>query len=149
MSRPNLEDQLLELVRMNAVQLGELWTRVADSPAPNVPPGLLRRFVAQRLQEKRHRGLPVLVARELDAIAAAGPGVASKTGDVPPVIIRPGTRLIREWNGKTIAVTAAEQGFEYDGRQFTSLTQIASEVTGTHWSGPRFFGVTKRRSTCG
>ena len=144
-----LDARLLDLVRMNAAQLGELWTTVAESPAPNVQPGLLRRFVAQRLQEKRHRGLPVLVARELDAIAAAGPGVASKTGAFPPVIIRPGTRLIREWNGQTIAVTAAEQGFEYDGRQFSSLTQIASEVTGTHWSGPRFFGVAKRRSARG
>ena len=149
MSRPNLEDLLLDLVRMNATQLGELWTRVADSPAPNVPSGLLRRFVAQRLQEKRHRGLPVLVSRELDAIAAAGLGITSKSCPSPPVIIRPGTRLIREWNGKTIAVTAAEQGFEYDGKQFSSLTQIASEVTGTHWSGPRFFGVTKRRSARG
>ena len=149
MSRPNLEDQLLELVRMNSAQLGELWTTVAQSLAPNVPSGLLRRFIAQRLQEKRHRGLPVLVARELDAIAAAGPGVASKTGPAPPVIIRPGTRLIREWNGKTISVTAAEQGFEYDGKNFSSLTRIASVITGTHQSGPRFFGMTKRRSARG
>lgn len=144
-----LDDRLLELGGMNAGQLAELWTSIADSPAPNVPSGLLRRFVAQRLQEKRHRGLPVLVSRELDAIAAAGLGNASNSGPVPPVIIRPGTRLIREWNGKTISVTAAEQGFEYDGKQFSSLTQIASEVTGTHWSGPRFFGVTKRRSARG
>ena len=144
-----LDDRLLELVSMNAAPLGDLWTKVAGSPAPNVPPGLLRRFVAQRLQEKRHRGLPVLVARELDAIAAAGPGVASKTGPAPPVVIRPGTRLIREWNGKTIAVTAAEQGFEYDGKHFSSLTQIASVITGTHQSGPRFFGMTKRRSAHG
>lgn len=149
MSRPNLEVQLLELVRMNATELGELWSRVAESPVPNVPSGLLRRFVAQRLQEKCRRGLPVLVSRELDALAAAEPGVASKSGPAPPVIIRPGTRLIREWNGKTIAVTAAEQGFEYDGRQFSSLTQIAREVTGTHQSGPRFFGLTKRRSAGG
>lgn len=134
---------------MNAAQLGDLWTRLAESPVPNVPSGLLRRFVAQRLQEKRHRGLPALVSRELDAIADAGAGAASRYRPVPPVIIRPGTRLIREWNGKTIAVTAAEQGFEYDGKHFSSLTQIASEVTGTHWSGPRFFGVTKRRSPHG
>lgn len=144
-----LDDRLLDLVRMNAAQLGDLWTKAEASPAPNVPSGLLRRFIAQRLQEKRHRGLPVLVARELDAIAAAGLGVASKPGPVPPVIIRPGTRLIREWHGKTIAVTAVEHGFEFDGRQFTSLTQIASEVTGTHQSGPRFFGMTKRRSAHG
>lgn len=144
-----LDDRLLELVRMNGAQLGALWTKVADSPVPNVPSGLLRRFVAQRLQEKRHRGLPVLVSRELDASADTGAGAASKSGPALAVIIRPGTRLIREWNGHTISVTAAEQGFEYDGKHFSSLTQIASEVTGTHWSGPRFFGVTKRRSVRG
>ena len=144
-----LDDRLLELVDMDAAELGDLWTKMKGSPAPNAPSGLLRRFVAQLLQEKRHRGLPVLVLRELEAIAAAGPRVASKSGPVLPVIIRPGTRLIREWNGKTIAVTAAEQGFEYDGKQFSSLTQIASEVTGTHWSGPRFFGMTKLRTARG
>lgn len=144
-----LDDRLLALVSMNAAQLGELWTKVAESPAPNVPSGLLRRFIAQCLQEKRRRGLPVLVSRELDAIAAAGPVVASKTCPVSPVIIRPGTRLIREWNGQTVSVTAAESGFEYNGKQFSSLTQIASVITGTHQSGPKFFGVTKRRSARG
>ena len=134
---------------MNAAELGELWTKMAESPVPSIPSGLLRRFVAQRLQEKRRRGLPVLVSRELDAIAAAGLGVASKSGPVPPVTIRPGTRLIREWNGQTVSVTAAESGFEYNGKHFGSLTHIASEVTGTHQSGPKFFGVTKRRSARG
>ena len=149
MNRTKLEDRLHELVHMNPAGLVELWTKVADSPIPNVPAGLLRRFIAQRLQEKRHRGIPVLVARELESIAAGCAAVTSTSGPAPAVIIRPGTRLIREWNGQTISVIAVEKGFEYDGKRFGSLTHIASKVTGTHQSGPRFFGLTKRSSVLG
>ena len=149
MSRTKLDDRLVQLIHKNLAQLGEEWTRVCESPSPSVPSGLLRRFIAQRLQEKRHRGLPVLVARELDAIAASGSVLASTSGPTPAVIIRPGTRLIREWNGQTISVMAIEKGFEYDGKWFGSLTHIASEVTGTHQSGPMFFGLTKRSSSRG
>ena len=149
MTNVKLENRLLGLADMNLADLGEEWTRVANCPAPNSPARLLRRFIAQRLQERRHRGLPVLVARELDAIAAGGSALAEASGPSPTVIIRPGTRLIREWNGQTISVTAVENGFEYQGKRYGSLTHIASEVTGTHWSGPRFFGLTKRSSARG
>lgn len=149
MSRLNVEERLQELVKMNSAGLAEVWTKVGDSPAPNVPVGLLRRFIAQRLQEKRHRGLPILVSRELDAIAAGGSAIANSSGPAPAVIIRPGTRLIREWNGQTISVTTIEKGFEYNGKRYGSLTHIASEVTGVHWSGPRFFGLTKRSAARG
>jgi hypothetical protein len=55
--------------------------------------------------------------------------------------ILPGTRFVREWNGKTIAVTATEGGFEWDNDTYGSLSEIARKVTGAHWSGPRFFGL--------
>jgi len=149
MRRAKLEDRLLELVQMKPERLHEEWTKLTANPAPNVPAGLLRRFIAQRLQEKRHRGLPVLVSRELDDIAGAGSPVIGKSRVVPAVTVRPGTRLMREWNGQTISVTAVESGFEYNGKHFGSLTHIASEVTGTHQSGPRFFGLTKRSTVRG
>lgn len=149
MSRTKLEDRLHELVHMNPAELVELWMKVADSTIPNVPVRLLRRFIAQRLQEKRHRGIPVLVERELESIAAGGAAVTSTSGPAPAVIIRPGTRLIREWNGQTISVIALEKGFEYEGKRYGSLTHIAREVTGTHQSGPRFFGLTKQSSARG
>jgi len=60
------------------------------------------------------------------------------------VSLKPGTRLIREWRGKTHQVVVLEKGYEHEGRHFTSLTQIASAITGTHWSGPTFFGLKKR-----
>ena len=149
MNNVKLDNRLLGLADMNLANLAEEWTRVASCPVPNVPARLLRRFIAQRLQERRHRGLPVLVARELDAIAAGGSTLAEASVLPQTVIIRPGTRLIREWNGQTISVTAVENGFEYEGKRYGSLTHVASEVTGTHWSGPRFFGLTKRSSARG
>jgi len=56
--------------------------------------------------------------------------------------ITPGTRLIRDWNGTTIAVEVIEGGFSWGGKTWRSLSQIAREITGAHWSGPRFFGLT-------
>jgi hypothetical protein len=52
--------------------------------------------------------------------------------------------LVRQWRGHTHTVFVGENGFEYEGERYRSLTVIAERITGTHWSGPRFFGVTKR-----
>jgi len=62
----------------------------------------------------------------------------------PEIALKPGTRLVRTWNGKSYHVLVGDEGFEYDGRQFGSLSHIAEEITGAHWSGPRFFGLRKR-----
>ena len=55
--------------------------------------------------------------------------------------MRLGTRLVREWQGRTYAVTVTEDGFNFDGETYGSLSAIAQRITGAHWSGPRFFGV--------
>jgi hypothetical protein len=60
--------------------------------------------------------------------------------------IKPGARLIREWHGRTHAVCVTDVGFEFEGATYRSLTKIAREITGTQWSGPRFFGLTKTPS---
>jgi transposase len=54
---------------------------------------------------------------------------------------RPGTRLIREWRGTVYEVTVLEKGFAWEGRTYPNLSRIATEITGTKWSGPRFFGL--------
>jgi hypothetical protein len=99
-------------------------------------------LLAQRLQEKRHGTLPLLVARELER-------VGSVSGPVPEpsrkaVVLAPGTRLIREWNGRTITVEVRERSFSWEERTYRSLSEIARAVTGAHWSGPRFFGLHRR-----
>jgi hypothetical protein len=62
----------------------------------------------------------------------------------PGVVLKTGATLVREWRGHTHTVFVGEDGFEYDGRRYRSLTVIAERITGTHWSGPRFFGLIKR-----
>jgi hypothetical protein len=63
--------------------------------------------------------------------------------------LKPGARLVREWHGRTHTVVVVEDGFEFEGRLYRSLTSIAREITGAHWSGPRFFGLAKTAATSG
>ena len=77
-------------------------------------------------------------------------GAADHTGASPPPpqapskphrAVLPGARLIREWNGNSVVVDVVDDGFIYLGRRYRSLSKIAREITGTNWSGPRFFGL--------
>jgi hypothetical protein len=134
-----LEKDLAALAMMSPAQLRERWGEVDKGPTPSVPASLLRRLLAQRLQEKRHGALPLLVVRELERVASNCGTVVEPVRK--QVALTPGTRLIREWNGRTIAVEVNESGFLWDDRSWRSLSEIAREVTGAHWSGPRFFGL--------
>lgn len=71
------------------------------------------------------------------SISMIEPGSSQKTRQV----LRPGARLLREWNGRTHVIDVIESGFVYEAKVFRSLTAIARQITGTHWSGPRFFGL--------
>ena len=62
----------------------------------------------------------------------------------PGLSLKPGARLVREWHGRTHTVTVTEDGFDYAGPTYPSLTKIAKKITGTHWSGPRFFGLVRQ-----
>ena len=65
---------------------------------------------------------------------------------VPGSALKPGIRLVREWGGHMHTVIVREDGFDYDGEHYASLTKIATRITGAHWSGPRFFGIRKAAS---
>ena len=137
----SLEDDLAALAEMPPAQLRERWETLEGLPAPALATPLLRRLLAQRLQERRHGGLPALVRRELLRIADGEPVPTSAR---PRAQLTSGTRLVREWNGRTITVEVHEKGFRHAGRNWRSLSEIARHVTGAHWSGPRFFGLTAR-----
>ena len=131
--------ELGALADLPPAQLREKWSAMVGTPPPSVPPSLLRRLVAQRMQERRHGALPGLVSRELNRIAAGDQAAPSVR---PRMELTPGTRLVREWNGQTITVEVQEEGFAYAEQNWRSLSEIARHVTGAHWSGPRFFGLT-------
>jgi hypothetical protein len=125
-----IEEELAALLALAPAALPAEWQKVYKTPAPRLSPDLLRRGIAYRLQEHAYGKLPAKVARE---IAAAGRKREPE--------VRSGTRLVREWNGRTIDVIATDDGMIWEGRTYRSLSAIAREVTGTPWSGPRFFGI--------
>lgn len=126
---------------MSPAQLKERWARLEKSAPPNVPAPLLRRLLAQRLQERRFGALPAVVAHELERLARGDTAPPLKSSPPP---LTPGARLVREWNGRTICVEVREEGFWWQDRTWRSLSEIAREVTGARWSGPRFFGLQHR-----
>lgn len=138
MSRLDVDVAALE--DMSPAQLRQRWSEIDDRPMPRVPTLVMKLMVAHRLQERKFGGLPKLVRRELMRLAAeAKDGVGAPT---PRTKLSPGARLVREWNGQTILVDVLEGGFRYNDQIWNSLSEIARNVTGTHWSGPRFFGLT-------
>ncbi len=96
--------------------------------------------IAWKLQAQMHGGLNAKTRRRLDELA-----VTLETHSDPTPkrtkALRPGTRLLRAWGGETHEVLVIEEGFVWRGRTWLSLSVIAREITGTHWSGPRFFGL--------
>ncbi|MFN0045335.1 MAG: DUF2924 domain-containing protein [Sphingorhabdus sp.] len=137
-----LDSELKSLATLSPVQLRQSWLVLSGINLPHASPSLLRHMIAQRLQEKTLGKLPTYIERELDRLGGNNDATASTLPRRGPIL--PGTRFVREWNGKTIAVTATEGGFEWDGETFRSLSEIARAVTGAHWSGPRFFGLTAK-----
>jgi hypothetical protein len=102
----------------------------------------MARLIAWKLQVKAYGDLSAAFSKLLVAIAADGDiGAGNPVGK-----LKPGTRIVREWNGRLLCVLVTEDGFSFEDRSYGSLSEIARQVTGAHWSGPRFFGL-KRRTT--
>ena len=137
-----LDRKLAELPAMCPAQLRALWRECWRRPAPEIGPDLLRRGIAWKLQSRVHGDLPNGVGRSMDRSAERLRRGGELTGRAAS--LRAGSHLVREWRGKSHHVIVLDDGFEHEGRRYSSLTQIASAITGVHWSGPIFFGVKKR-----
>jgi len=123
-------------------ELRREWRRLYHRDPPRISRDLLIRCIGYRLQELQHGGLSKSTQRKLKTLAR----MFRTEGRVAPdrgVSLKPGARLVREWHGRTHAVTVTEDGFEYAGMTYPSLTKIAKKITGAHWSGPRFFGLVR------
>jgi hypothetical protein len=103
---------------------------------------LLIRGLANQLNERAYGGASRALRRRLQTLAGEfEKGGASFDPDILP---KTGTTLVRQWRGHAHTVLVREDGFEYEDQRYRSLTVIAERITGAHWSGPRFFGLTKR-----
>ena len=131
-----------QLVQADA-SLDELrreWRRLYHNDPPRISRDLLVLGIAYRLQEIEHGGLGKATLRKLRTLAKTL-RATGRVGPTPSLSLKPGARLVREWHGRTHTVTVTEDGFEYAGASYPSLTKIAKKITGAHWSGPRFFGL--------
>lgn len=136
--------QVAELQGMTPDELKQKWQALYD----NAPPATLSRQqligrLAYRLQELVFGGLPDDLRRQLEELGASPTAQVQAKKKSPGKLI-PGTRLVREWQGVNQEVTVLESGFAYAGKTYTSLTAIATEITGTKWNGPEFFGLRRR-----
>ncbi|WP_246503766.1 DUF2924 domain-containing protein [Plastoroseomonas arctica] len=123
------------------------WERLLGRAAPGAASSdFLQRDIAYHQQVGQHGGLSAATRGRLAALACADPAAAQKPTNATPRI-KPGSTLLREWHGRTYTVLVLEAGFEMAGKHFSSLTEIAFHITGTNWSGPRFFGLLRRRAT--
>ena len=135
--------KLQKLVNLELPDLREEWQHYFDRKAPaSMSRELLRLAVGYKMQEEMSGGLSRRTLLQLSTMKTVSgtKGLSDVSGRVPAP--RSGTKLIREWQGKVHEVLTLEDGqFAYGGKTYRSLTMIARQITGTHQSGPRFFGL--------
>ncbi len=160
-----IEQEVAALGDLPREELAARWAKVYGCPPPKgVKRGLLERAAAWHLQARHLGGLSPMARKAIRDAIKAGTAMARTHGqlladsdagridlaaesEAPryPSRRRPsrqaGTRLVREWNGRTHVVDVSEDGFVFDGKTYRSLSAIAKRITGAHWSGPRFFGL--------
>jgi sugar/nucleoside kinase (ribokinase family) len=143
-----LSQQIAALNELTAQQLRDEWRTLYRGQPPRLSRDLLIRTVAYRMQELAYGGLSKATQRKLASLTKE----LRRKGSIvvtPDTSLRSGTRLVREWRGRTHTVIVMENGFEYAGKTFSSLTKIAHAITGAHWSGPRFFGLVRKPGSNG
>ena len=136
----------VEIARLRDLDVGALRARWQDvfrrQPPPYLPRHLLFRMLAYRLQADHLGDLDGESRRLLDS--AVSPEAAGKRAVERARVTRdmsPGTMLGREWNGRMHRIAVLAEGFAWNGKTYPSLSKIALAITGTHWNGPRFFGL--------
>lgn len=140
--------ELTKLPQCSIHQLRERWRALFQIEPPQAfGPDLLRRSIAQKLQENAFGKLSSTVKRELSRVVTSLEGNPTARIELPRRI-KPGAVLVRDWKGKSKRVMVLDKGFAYEGRTYPSLSEIAREITGTRWNGPRFFGLRPTDRSC-
>ena len=145
-SLDRIREALTRLPTCNRAELTAEWLRLyRTKPPAQIGRNLLMAAVAYRLQEQILGGLKPELRRQLRAIAGR-----ARHGGEPALAaprLKPGTKLLRDWQGHTHEVLVGENGFLWQQAQYRSLSQIARAITGTRWSGPVFFGLKSRTTS--
>jgi len=127
---------IAQIEAMDRAALVAAWSKTFRTPVPkSLSKALMRRFLAVEIQTRQLGGL----SKKAQAALRQPNERSSRTQSTG---LRPGGRLLREWNGVTHVVDVTDDGFMWRDMRYRSLSKIAREITGAHWSGPRFFGLT-------
>ena len=142
-SAPPLEDRMAGITRLGLPALRAAWKGLfGREPPKGLSRRLLEHAAAYGAQAKIHGGLMPAIRRKLLQAAPSLPSpVDGRPGRTRPGALSPGSRLVREWQGRCHTVEVTEGGFLYAGRRYRSLSEVARTITGARWSGPRFFGL--------
>lgn len=142
----DLDGEIAKLVDLPSAALKLRWEDLYGAPPPKrLGRDLIIRAVAYKMQEQALGGLKLGHRRRLKQLAIE----LHANGEIAITSrprIKPGTRLIREWQGEVHEVSVTEDGFRWRGECYESLSPIARAITGTRWSGPAFFGLKQRSS---
>ncbi len=135
-----IKQQLYELEALDTKALLKIWGKWFDAPPKRVRRDYLVASIAYKIQAKAYGGLSQTIRNKLRRLA-----FENQMDHQDKYLLSPGIELVRKWNGKNYRVSVIKGGFTYEGRHYRSLSVIAREITGAHWSGPVFFGVRKTR----
>src|SRR5882757_7761455 len=134
---------LARFLELTIFELRGEWRRLHRMPPPmRLSRDLLIRGITYKLQERAYGGLSLAAARRLEQAADSLSRGSAKPA--PPISLRPGTRLVREWQGVTHTALIHADGIEWRGQRYRSLSVVSRKITGARWSGPRFFGLRQR-----
>ena len=137
----NLADLLLKLPELSKPELVAVWRQsFQNEPNGQWRKSLLLQLLSYKLQEQAFAGLGSGACRQLRQLAR-DVAKGSDLGVPGARRLKPGTRLARSWKGHVHVVHVIEDGFDYKGARYASLSEVARLITGTRWSGPLFFGL--------
>jgi DUF2924 family protein len=145
-TKTSVEDEIAHVRGLDLRGLRSRWQSVFGRPAPvHLTRHLLFAVIAYRLQADRFGDLDHATRQVLDRTVAkeAEPAMAARLAsfDQKRTVLTPGTVLVREWDRQSQRVMVMADGFAWNGHTYDSLSKVAFAITGTKWSGPRFFGL--------
>lgn len=143
----SIAQQLTRIENAGTIELQEMWHEsFPEVPVPKHRKRVLAIMLAQKIQQQAFGAMRPDVVAHLARLART---VDKEEGSPPAALpmLKPGTRLVRNWEGQNHVVTVEVSGFEYRGIYHENLSQIARLITGTRWSGPLFFGLRTQRTS--
>ena len=131
----DIEREIAGLCGLSRADLVARWVELHGSPPlKTMTEGLLARGIAYEMQVRQIGGLTPSERKALGALARGRPNPS-------PGSLKAGTRIYRSWRGITQEILVLEGGFSWRSKSYASLSEVARAITGTRWSGPRFFGL--------